>query len=364
MPLSVHKLEKLLSCKGFVTTKYYTMHKMIIYVEIVSVSDADTFLMYIPSKYNISVEKAPGAYKLKYIDIESSDNATEEFAGNPDDIDLEQKYEEVNVDTSPQRKGEDTIESHLEDNYKRDITLKDISTDDAKEIKDIYRQLKRLRLCVQSVKYKIAIIYKKYMCAIKRDDSLECYSIKHYPGRNKRKLYITVDLELFYEKMDSLGSNMKTIKRELYHILDKNQLSHTRTLKKLLEEKSEIIKFADIAYNKKQDYDKYIKELDTLLETLNYSEKEKLREISMMEDQNNELGVKGLHGDIEKSKKISKLNDDINQIAKVRQDVVKNIFELNENKENTMLIVDKIMFDNTVMLEKVLRNFTELSKFN
>lgn len=364
MPLSVFKLEKLLSLKGFIPTKYYSMDNMIIYIEIVSISDADTFLMYIPSKYNISIEKGSNVFKLKYIDIESSDNPADEFAGEPDDIDLEKKYEEVNIDISPQRKGEDTIESHLEDNYKRDITLKDVSTDDAREIKDIYRQLKRLRLCVQSVKYKIAIIYKKYMCTIKRDDSLECYSIKHYPSRNKRKLYITVDLELFYEKMDCLGTNMKTIKRELYHILDKNQLSHTRTLKKLLEEKSEIMKFSDIAYNKKQDYDKYIKELDILLETLNFSEKEKLREINTLEEHQNESCVKGLHEDIKKSKLISKLNDDINQITKIRQDVVKNIFDLNENKENTMLIVDKIMFDNTVMLEKVLRNFMELSKFN
>ena len=53
MPLSLSKLEKLLSIKGLIATQFFTIDKICVYIEILAVSNADTFLLYIPSKYKI-----------------------------------------------------------------------------------------------------------------------------------------------------------------------------------------------------------------------------------------------------------------------------------------------------------------------
>lgn len=362
MTLSIAKLEKLLSLKGFVPSRYFVMHSVIVYMEIVSIIDAETFLLYIPSKYKFVAQPAKNVYKIKYFDInESENNTADEYAGEPDEHTVENTYQEIDVNISPTTRGVN-IGPHLEENYKRIITLKDISSDDLKELKDIVRQLKRLRFCVQNVKYKIAIMYKHYLCTIKRDDSIDCFSIKKMRCKEYKKLFITTDLELLYEKMDSLVLNMGTIRKGLYHILDKNHFSHTRTLQRLLDEKTSIIKLSDNAYSKKVEYEKFLKESTDMLDIINKSEKNIFKQIYELNEKYNNPTLKGLHNDIERSHQLTKLDGELNEIQKIKEDIVKTIFDLKIKREDTMLTVDKIMFDNNVMVECVLKNFTDLSK--
>ena len=362
MPLSINKLEKLLALKGFVPNKYFVSHGACVYMEIVSISNADMFLMYIPSKYNLPVPPNDNVFKIKYVDIEESyDNTADDYAGNPDEEVLERTYGEIDVGTNLKPVG-DNIEGPLEENYKRNISLKDISQEDKKEIKDILRQIKRLGFCVQNVKYKIGIIYKNYLCVVRRDDDLECIRIKNFTSRKTRKLYVLVDLELFYNKMENLSNDMATIRKGLYQILDKNQHSHTRNLQKLLDERKDILMLSDKAYKKKQDYERYLQDLQNMLETMNKTEKDIIIQLYELNDQYNNAGIKGLHNDIEKSHQISKLNIEIDKINKIKKEIVKNIFEIQAKREDTVLSIDKIMFDNSVMVEAVLRNFLTLSQ--
>lgn len=362
MKLSIKKLEKLLSSKGFIPIRYFGMHHVIVYIEIVSITDADTFLLYIPSKYKFVLQKGNNVFKIKYVDMdENDDNTVDDYAGKPDEHVVENTYREIDVNMSPTLKG-NNIAPHLEENYKRTITLKDISEEDSKELKDIFRQLKRLRFCVQNVRYKIAIMYKHYLCSIKRDDSIECFAIKKFRGKDIKKLFITVDLELLYEKIDSLLLNMSTIRKGLYHILDKNHFTHSRTFQRLLEEKNTIIEFSDNAYSKKIEYEKYLKDSNIMLNAINNAEKNILGQIYELNDKYNNSALKGLHNDIEKSHQLSKLNRELNEIQKIKEDLVKTIFELKNKRDDMMLTVDKIMFDNNVMVECVLRNFSDLGK--
>lgn len=362
MPLSISKLEKLLSLKGFVVSRYYVMYNIIVYMEIVSITDVDTFLLYIPSKYKFIAPKGSNVFKIKYVDIdESIDNTADNYAGETDEHTVENIYTEIDVNMSPTIEGHN-IASQLEENYKRSITLKDISSEDSKELKDIFRQLKRLRFCVQNVKYKIAIVYKNFLCSIKRDDSIECFRIKKFIGKKCNKLFITTDLELLYEKMDSLMLNMSTIRKGLYHIMDKNHFTHGRTLQKLLNEKSTIIEFSDNAYSKKVEYEKYLKESNYMFKNINKSEKTVLEKIYELNEKYNNSELKGLNNDIDKSHQLSILNTELTDIQNIKEEIVKTIFDLKTKREDTMLTVDKIMFDNNVMIECVLRNFKNLGK--
>lgn len=362
MPLSIQKLEKLLALKGFVPSKYYVIHSVCVYIEVMSITEAYVFLLYIPSKYKFTVQKESNVYKIKYTDIDSEEhNTADAYAGHPDEHIIENSYREIDTGLSPSITG-GNIARHLEENYKRVINLKDLSNKDTNELRDINRQLNRLRFCVQNVKYKIAIIYKNYLCTLKRDDSIECYTIKKYPGKDNKQIYVTVDLELFYEKMDSLMLNIKTIGKELYHILDKNYFTHTRNLQKLLEEKNDIMGFSDKAYKNKLKYQSYLRESNEMFDEINKSEKKIIEKIYEINEQYNNPGLKGLHNDIEKSHYISKLNNDLSSIQKIKEDVMKTIFDLKSKRDDTMLTVDKIMFDNSVMLDAIFRNFVILGE--
>ena len=353
MPLSIDKLNKLLYSKGLLPVKYFVIDSVCVYIEVVSSSDAEMFLLYIPSKYKFIVNVGNDIYKISYLDPDENNNyGVNEYTGEHDEDVVESSYGDSSIGNT-----DGNIVNHLEDKYKKSIRLRDISIEDSKETNDIVRQLKRLRFCLQNVKYKLAIIRKNVLFTIKRDDSIECFSITGYIGVEYKKLYVSVDLELLYEKIDCLMSNMNTIKTSIYNILDKNYFTHTEVLHKLLNENT--FSRGNGAYNKKIGYEKYLKESTDMLKSIFKSEKIKTDQIVEATYKYNNAS-KGLNNDIEKSHCISKLNNELSSIQKLKNDIINTIFDLKNKKDDNMLSVDKIMFDNSVMLDSIFKNFVLL----
>jgi hypothetical protein len=351
MPLSVSKLERFLSNKGLLPSKYFVMHSTIVYIEVLSIQDAETFMLYIPSRYNFKTKKGDNVFNIKYIDFDNIEDYTS--IGNEHNI--EQQYKEIDI-PSANRTG--NIPLSLEDNYRKNINLHNISNKDNKELNDIVRQMKRLKFCVQNVRYKLVILYKNFMCCINRNARIDCYTLTNFPSNTLKKLYVSVDLELLYEKIDTLVSNTKTIKNGLYTILENNHFKHVHTLQRLIEERDNILNFSEQTYSKKTEFDTYLDESHYLLETINIAEQSLLKKIRELDNKYSS----GLHMDIERSQQISILENKLKEVQEIKQDIIKCIFSLNSEKENIILTVDKIMFDNNIMIDRVLNNFIEFEK--
>jgi len=358
MPLSITKLKKLLSYKGLVPVKYFHMGGVCVYVEILSMNNADSILLYIPSKYKFPVDKTSSSnvYKLVYVDINDAETSPDNFAGELDEYIIENTYGGNNINI----KKDENFAVQLESNYKRAIQLKNVSNENHKELKDTYRQLKRLRFCVQDTPYKICIYFKNFLCSIQRDNSVEIYRIKKFKGDAQKKLFISTDLEHLYGNMDSILLNIADLKKGIYHILDKNHFSHTYTLKRLLEEKNDIVQLSNDSYTKKSEYETSLEESKILLKNLNNKEK-KLKH-SLAQIKNKFSSGNNLNYDINYSHQLSQIENEIRNIEKVKSELIDIILELRLKSENAMLNVDKIMFDNTVMIDLVLKNFEKLGE--
>ena len=72
----------------------------------------------------------------------------------------------------------------------------------------------------------------------------------------------------------------------------------------------------------------------------------------------------GLHSDMEHSRILTELENKIIKINSTKQDIIHNILEIQNKRDNISLNVDKIMFDNSVMLDTIYRNFDSLRKLN
>ena len=162
MPLSLNKLEKILGSKNLIIRKNFTVGDMAVYLEVFNPVSADSFLLYIPSKYDIPISPGSNSYKITDLEINEDGNIPKDYAGEPDDFDLEKQYQEIDLDLKPNL-DKDDLKERMEENYNHPISLKDVSKKDMNELREIFRQLCRLKLCVQNVKYKVCIIYKFYL---------------------------------------------------------------------------------------------------------------------------------------------------------------------------------------------------------
>lgn len=351
MPLSILKLQQLLNEKGYIPSKYFILDKYICFIELVYIKNATTFFLYIPSKYNFVVSSDMDSYKITYIETNISDEIAEEYAEKDD---IESMYAD-NINLSPDKN--EKLEDHLEKYYNHPISLKDISEEDSIELKAIYRQIKRLKYCVQNIKYKIGIIYKNYFCAIRRDDSISCFAIKNYSRKDNKQLMVITDLEVFYSKNEKLISDIETVRKGVYKILHKNQKLQVKLITKLLESKELLISMQNNKTVLK--YNDSTEQLEKMMKTMNEAEKSRIEELYQIKDDTHNL-----KDDIETAHKRGKIEAELSDISRIKEEIMKELVVLRKQQENSLLSIDKIMFDNIVMADSIEKNFSKLKNFN
>lgn len=357
MTLSMKKLEDLLKTNGFLIQRKFTIHGYAVYIEVFNINNAESFMLYIPSKYSIYVEDQNNTYKLKHIDIEDENIFKNLKEKSIDNFDVEKDYNGLNIRISPE-KGDD-LEKSLKENYDHEVMLKDLNKEDIDNLKDIFYQLSRLKLCVKHIKYKLSIIYKNYLCSIKKNNKIDCFIIKNFKNQKQKNIYVTIDLENMFKKISTIFMDINIVKTGINKILNENQIKHTQILNNILEQKNSIILSSEIIYKKKEEIINYLKKLQELLGQINEAERKCIEKIILLNENNKIIGST-ITNDIQNSHEIHKTEKELENIQSVKEDIVKDIIKLRRKQENITLEIDKILFDNNVMINIINKNFNRL----
>lgn len=346
MPLSTDKLQDLILSKGFIPKAFFTMDGLCFYVELYCSKSAETFFLYIPSKYSFEVPKGNDAFKIFYVN--------QDFEGiDSNDDEAERHYGDVHIELD---RDQENVKEHLENNYKHQIKLKEISTDDKLALREIYGQVKRLRYSVQNLNYKIGILYKDYFCAMRRDDTISCFRIKSYPYTPGKKLVVITDLESLYKKSSKIGEDVRVVKGSIYRILGKNQGIHTNMLERMLSSKKDIPVHTEA---KHMQYMGWIAKIENMLDIMNNAERKAYEEL----DKIKENGSEGIHGDIANAHNRAKLEKDLEKMGDVKKQIVQLAQTIRAKCDSDILTVDTILFENNVMWERMANNFAKLKEF-
>lgn len=358
MVLSFNKLQIILSDNGIVVKKIFCIKEECVFLELLCITNANCFIMYIPSKYSIPPpNNFDNIYELSFIDLDKNNNIALEYAINPDNIDLANQYEDIDLENNI------IDENKLNENYDHPLSLTDVKSKELKQVKEVIRQLDRLKFCTKNIKYNLSIIFSNYICYNTRDDINECYMIEGYNKNNNKRLLVTIDLNNFLKKIDTFIYDIITIRDGIYKILDKNQYKNVQNLQKLLNDKKDFISHSEIISKNKKKYFKYLSKLESLLEKLNHKEKNilsQIYEIREINDNNKNNGVKGIHDDVEFSHKISKLEKEIDNISLIKKDIITNILEIKDKLENISLNTDSLIFDVSIMTNTIFENYNSL----
>ena len=370
MPLSFKKLESFFSQVGFLVSRIFTVSTYCVYIELLVVQTGDSCLFYIPSKYDIEASNEYLNIPIVYIDIDDNGNFIKENYIEGNSNNLYKQYTDINIDLDFNNK---SIIDQLEENYNRPVNL-DISIEnELQEVKENFRQLKRLKLCVQNLKYKLCIIHKGYLCCIRRDNTYECYKSTQVDNNNNNdndndsnnsRLCITIDLENFFEKINTINNDLLIIRQEITNILNINHNRHSNNLLKIINYKLVITDFMDKILNKKTK----------LINSINLLEKMMIEITSIIKKINsnrentkykyNQEKFQSYIYDSEKYNILKKYDDDIKELNIIRQEIVILIIKMRGELDDISLKVDKICFDNSVMLDLLIKNFEILSNLS
>ena len=139
-------------------------------------------------------------------------------------------------------------------------------------------------------------------------------------------------------------------------VLDKNHINHTKTLQKMLDKKETIIQVTNQLFNKKNELRKYIHHFQGLLNDINASEKINKKRLDNLNYKNN-----GTNSNLSISQQKRTIVEEIKKNYILKDEIIDNILNVQNQEEHISLIIDKILFDNTVMLDRIFKNLNDLS---
>ena len=352
MAISTSKIESLLSTNGFTVQSYMAVGDECVYIHVSEDESSMPFLVYIPSKYTLKV-KGSKVTNMKYLELDEEPEIADEYAGEPNEDVMDKNYNDILLGVDRGK----TLEDALKHNYDRPISLKGVDDDTNKDARDLVRQMKRLSYCTKNIPYKSAIIYKNLMTVVRRDDSVDCLTLSDFEQK-KRKLVIVTDLEIVYEKLQSISRDIRKVASGLYRVLSKNHSIHIANFKQMILDRKNITAHAENCYRIVNECDKHIErfqQLDTLLVSGKELTEKKLQEINR-----NYATASGMHRDMERSRKISAVDRENREISLLRKEITRTIFELQNRRDDILLGIDQIMFDCSIMLDAVSKNFSRL----
>lgn len=359
MSLSLDKLHRLLLEKGFSPVSHFYYKGLCRYIEIVSSEYAEHFLLTISSRYDVGMREGDTGYNIKYLDVDGSGRIPEKYASLPDNIEMSQMYDEIDLVRSDIPNDEKDLESKLLEGYKKSIHLADSVDGNIADLRDIFNQLKRIGNCVSGLQYRAAIFYKVWLSVLSQDSEIECYFIKNYTPDTGRKFIITIDLESFLQNFSKVASDVEQINQGISRILNKNISTHTAQLYAAMQNVPALAMIVQKVQSKRSRYASILANFNALLEST------KIRERDLKSQIESIMMTKGdgrnIYGDMDRARLKGNLDREVEKIVHTREEIIGNIMKVKTRDRTLFLVTDKILFENVVMLNTVNKNLVLLS---
>lgn len=344
MSLKYDQIENKFNSEGIVISRVYITDDTVVFLELLFVDIAEICFVYVSGRHDI---KAPTKQNTNAIILEVSDIDMDSEGVIMGDLSgvIENdsfNYPELNIESN----NSDT--NKLSNHYNDPIKLGPKRNDIKEELRQIFRQIIRLRQCVYSLDYKFVIVYGGFLCTLRYDNDLQCFWVKKGSQSSKAtKLVTYIELESMIEKIQTVKSDIVSVREGLVSTLRKNEIHHVENLKKLLESKIQVPEKTVSVIARKEQLYKYIQELYSMIEQLNYSENIYTEK------------YKNIKSEREAEQIIRKFQD----IKILKQKIITNILNSKSKYDEIMLNIDRICFDNSILITTVMKNFEKLNNY-
>lgn len=344
LSLNISSFENMIQQGGFVARKFYRIKRVCVFVEVISVRSTNSFLISIPSKYIFPMkgEGKNNVFLIRPICTSETKNnvmdhvkelrMAQTLVKSPRDIDVEKEYGKINLPEL--NTSEESGIAELVEGYNNPIKISDIRESDAPIVKNIIHQLERLKYLVKNIPFTMAIFHAQYL-GILTKNKIECYIVENHYRLSGRRLMVSVGFEIFLNRMNVIDNHVGNVRDEIENMLNNTFERNTEKLSTLLRKKTHTLT-STMNLHKKQ---------------LHYS-----REIESYKDM--------LHRLTEEEEKLDpqQHSEKLDEISDIKDKIVKNILPLKDHRDNLMLAVDMVLFNNAVMMNTMIDNFDEIDE--
>jgi mevalonate kinase len=173
-----------------------------------------------------------------------------------------------------------------------------------------------------------------------------------------RLLFVLVSLEFFYETGQGVIKDVEDIKEALFNILDKNSDSSMQKLVDMLQRFDSLGNTIQQISQLKSTLNHFISSYQKLLREIVKTEKETVKAIDELEENHNE----GKISDVNYVHRKRVLDEKKDHSVRLKQQILKNMTSAVNKCDNIYLKSDKCDFENTILVDAVIKNIKENEK--
>lgn len=358
MTLSIKKLESFLSKNGMVPKIFFVTSKMTcIYIEVLIVKNLESFMLYIPSKYAMKIEYDTNVFLINDFPINDNGDLFDQYTSQIDITKSESNYNEVNLQTTTGKNH--NIEKHFEDRYNRPISINNKLVN-----KEVFRQIRRLGLCLPP-SYKLMLTMGNHMYCIKKENKIQLFMIgatneSSYKDKY-RKMFLMVDINVLYDSVKNIHEDVTHLKVNLMLILRKNFVKHIDEVVTSNANRSILDQKRGDIITKEAEYIHRMKELEKILADLLTSERLLLEKKANVDEQlSMKQSINGVNKDIEKMKLTRQYEIKLAELNETKKEITVNILSLKIKHDNIILFADSLSFELIVMSESINSRITNI----
>ncbi len=351
MTLSLDKLQKLLSSYDMAPVRYYSYHDNVKAVEVMLMTNGEIFLVYIPSDYSFHMTSShDGCYSLKSLDLSSDGTIPDKYAAKLSDVEMSEYYDKIDLLTQDKIMDKSIdLEKELIDQYRRKILVPSSDENATAKVKDLLNQVERLTKCVDSNDYSVAVLTNNLL-AVDRD---HLYLIKGREVRPERMYVVVVGLETLFKNANYISHDIPEINKGIQRILSKNHETHLSKLSLTIDSMARCKTVLQEHVDRVTRYTQYIETFTDLLRKME-QRTESIRDVQRG------LSAKpgSLGSELTTMKERENLDRELEWLQTTRERVFQRLIDLHKKSRDISLTLDKLLFDNLVMMVTIQRNLS------
>lgn len=327
--LSLTKLVAMLEEKDFVPTAYYRYEGSCILVEVTCLSLGVTCMVYIPSRFVIPISQGETVFETEVVEPPNE----EERAG---------KYKELDM------KG-----TTLTDYRSHGIDVHRGEKGSRENLVSIVKQLERLQYTVKDLAYDLLIIDGDHFGYI-REGECDCYRIIRKNYSTSRKLRVVLELPRFFKTGERMGVDCLTIYEGIQKAVSSNLEKNTEYFDRMmasLRSRTSSSTFQDM-WGRVSQRTKVLESYKELLKNLDDEQHILKNRISRLSNEG--PGTREERIRKEDCKRLRKCLD-------LKREVVLGIQFLREDIDKIIFPMERALFENADMLQKLVSNLDLLS---
>lgn len=356
------KIYKFFERENIQVVKVYVISVRPIFVECVFNADFQPFLIDL-SRTNVEIDSYAfnniPVVKIVEYDYPNMDNFDYVKSLQPDRQELLKEYNDrnMNVDT-----GEVDDESY---NVNIEFDKIDLELD----LKISIHQLKRYKLCVEKLPYKLIMFSNRWILNVNKYSEIEPYKI--LPSEKvfgeQKYILVTINLERLYNEYESVPTELKSIEKGLLATMESNQHKSLNNINRLIQHNSSMFSYWTKLENKKLKIKKNLEDLSHL-SVINTQTRMKLEsEIHNIKERREQSGNavgRGFKQEVDEIDKLYKLDSRLRRVKHTQREIIQKYNAVWKRLQKLICDGDKVMFNSNTLIYHIVKNLDELKEIS